>query len=153
MFIYGNNQLKPMSGTKNPFDPLDLFNQWMQQNKHLQEEFQKGFERMTQQSNDINKMTQVWQRIGDQMEMMSKAGNENVHQFGEMMRNTLSPWRSPPEFTSVPGMLTGWATFKTGIGSNGRISIPEAERSALGLSEGDLVQVIVLPVSKKKEVK
>ncbi|MFB5610454.1 MAG: transcriptional regulator, partial [Nitrosopumilaceae archaeon] len=39
---------------------------------------------------------------------------------------------------------------------NGRISIPEAERDALGLKEGDLVQVIVLPLEKKsknKEVK
>ena len=36
------------------------------------------------------------------------------------------------------------------------ISIPEAERDALGLKEGDLVQVMVLPIEKKtkpKEVK
>ncbi|KKL08702.1 hypothetical protein LCGC14_2573250, partial [marine sediment metagenome] len=30
-----------------------------------------------------------------------------------------------------------------------RISIPEAERNALGLGEGDLVQVIILPIGKK----
>ena len=49
-----------------------------------------------------------------------------------------------------------WATYKTTIGSNGRIVIPEAERDALTLGEGDLIQVIVLPISRrsgKKEVK
>ena len=142
-----------MSGTKNPYDPVELYNQWLAQTKQIQDQFQKGVERMTQQSNDIGRMTQSWQKISDQMDMMSKAGGEGVQQFADMMRSTMSPWKQPTEYVSVPGMLTGWATFKTGIGSNGRISIPEAERSALGLSEGDLVQVIVLPVSKKKEVK
>ncbi|HXV51466.1 MAG TPA: AbrB/MazE/SpoVT family DNA-binding domain-containing protein, partial [Nitrosopumilaceae archaeon] len=43
--------------------------------------------------------------------------------------------------------------YKTSVGSNGRISIPEAERDALGLKEGDLVQVIVLPLEKKSKTK
>ncbi len=49
-----------------------------------------------------------------------------------------------------------WGAYKTTISSNGRISIPEAERNALGLGEGDLIQVIILPIAKKsksKEVK
>lgn len=142
-----------MSGTKNPYDPTEIYNQWLLQTKQFQDQFQNGIERMTQQSNDISRMTESWQKIGDQMDVMFKTGGEGVQQFTDMMRNTMSPWKPPTEFVSVPSMLTGWATFKTGIGSNGRISIPEAERSALGLSEGDLVQVIVLPVSKKKEVK
>ena len=52
----------------------------------------------------------------------------------------------------LPG-LAGWGAYKTCIGSNGRISIPEAERDALGLGEGDLVQVIVFPVAKKSKTK
>ena len=53
----------------------------------------------------------------------------------------------------LPSFLN-WGAYKTTIGSNGRISIPEAERNALSLGEGDLVQVIVLPIAKKsKEVK
>lgn len=44
-----------------------------------------------------------------------------------------------------------WGAYKTTISSNGRISIPEAERNALGLSEGDLVQVIILPIAKKSK--
>ena len=49
-----------------------------------------------------------------------------------------------------------WGAYKTTISSNGRISIPEAERNALGLGTGDLVQVIIMPIAKKsknKEVK
>jgi len=49
-----------------------------------------------------------------------------------------------------------WGAYKTTISSNGRISIPEAERNALGLGDGDLIQVIILPIAKKtknKEVK
>lgn len=42
------------------------------------------------------------------------------------------------------------AMFKTVVQSGGRISIPEAERNALGIEDGDLVQVIVIPLSKRK---
>lgn len=48
----------------------------------------------------------------------------------------------------LPNFLS-WGAFKTNVGSNGRISIPEAEREALGLKEGDLVQVVVLPIKQK----
>jgi AbrB family looped-hinge helix DNA binding protein len=46
-----------------------------------------------------------------------------------------------------------WGAYKTTVGSNGRISIPEAERNALKLGEGDLVQVIVFPIAKKSKSK
>ena len=41
------------------------------------------------------------------------------------------------------------AMFKTTIQSGGRISIPEAERQALKIEDGDLVQVIVIPIERK----
>ena len=41
------------------------------------------------------------------------------------------------------------AVFKVKVRSGGRISIPEAEREALGIREGDIVQVILAPLSKK----
>jgi bifunctional DNA-binding transcriptional regulator/antitoxin component of YhaV-PrlF toxin-antitoxin module len=50
----------------------------------------------------------------------------------------------------MPNFLT-WGAFKTSVGSNGRISIPEAERDALSVNEGDLVQVIVIPVKPKSK--
>ena len=41
------------------------------------------------------------------------------------------------------------AVFKVKVRSGGRISIPEAEREALGIREGDIVQVILAPLSRK----
>jgi len=48
----------------------------------------------------------------------------------------------------MPNFLT-WGAFKPTVGSNGRISIPEAERQALTDDEGDLVQVNVIQVNPK----
>ena len=146
-----------MSGTNNPYNPIDMYNKWLEQNKQLQENFQQGFARVTQQMDDIQKMSQAWSKVGEQMDAITKQTSfpamDGMAKFADMMKSAMAPWQQPSEFMSVPGMLAGWAAFKTSIGSNGRISIPEAERNALGLNEGDLVQVIVLPVSKKKEVK
>lgn len=145
-----------MSGTNNQYNPMDMYEKWLEQNRQLQDNFQQGFNRVTQQMSDIQKMSEAWSRIGEQMDAMTKQatspGNAISSQFVDMMKSYTMPWQQY-DFPSVPNMLTGWAAFKTSIGSNGRISIPEAERSALGLKESDLVQVIVLPVSKEKEVK
>src|SRR3989304_2862201 len=73
------------------------------------------------------------------MSSMQNKSMETMFQIGQML----------PSFMN-------WGAYKTTVSSNGRISIPEAERNALGLGEGDLVQVIVLPIAKKsknKEVK
>jgi bifunctional DNA-binding transcriptional regulator/antitoxin component of YhaV-PrlF toxin-antitoxin module len=43
------------------------------------------------------------------------------------------------------------ATFKTRIQSGGRISIPDAEREALDIGEGDIVQTVVVPVKRTGE--
>ena len=45
----------------------------------------------------------------------------------------------------------GYYMFKTNVQSGGRISIPEAERQALGIEEGDLVQVIIIPLARKQK--
>ena len=42
------------------------------------------------------------------------------------------------------------AVFKTTVQKAGRISIPEAERAALGINEGDLVQVVILPLRHRE---
>jgi len=43
------------------------------------------------------------------------------------------------------------AIYKARIQKGGRIKIPEEERSALGLKEGDVVQVIIIPLKEGKE--
>ena len=43
------------------------------------------------------------------------------------------------------------AIYKARIQKGGRIKIPEEERSALELKEGDVVQVIIIPLKEGKE--
>jgi len=49
------------------------------------------------------------------------------------------------------GTMSKMATFKTRIQSGGRISIPDAEREALDIGEGDIVQTVVVPVKRNRE--
>ena len=68
----------------------------------------------------------------------------NVNPFQTNYQNPFNLQNMMPNFLS-------WGAFKTTVGSNGRISIPEAERQALSMDEGDLVQVIVIPVNPKNK--
>ena len=43
------------------------------------------------------------------------------------------------------------AFFKAKVGESGRVTIPTAEREALDINEGDLVQVIVKPLNKRDD--
>lgn len=43
------------------------------------------------------------------------------------------------------------AFFKAKVGESGRVTIPTAEREALDINEGDLVQVIVKPLNKNDD--
>ena len=54
-------------------------------------------------------------------------------------------------FLSAFQRLTQFAMFKSTVQSGGRISIPEAERQTVGIEDGDLVQVIIFPISEKKK--
>jgi hypothetical protein len=47
--------------------------------------------------------------------------------------------------------MSRMATFKTRVQSGGRISIPDAEREALDIEEGDIVQTVVMPVKRNRE--
>ncbi|MDX1746031.1 MAG: AbrB/MazE/SpoVT family DNA-binding domain-containing protein [Halobacteriales archaeon] len=46
----------------------------------------------------------------------------------------------------LTSMTAGAAVFKTRVQSGGRISIPDAEREALDIGDGDLVQAFVIPL-------
>jgi hypothetical protein len=51
-------------------------------------------------------------------------------------------------FSGLGSMSMGTAVFKTRVQSGGRISIPDAEREALGIDEGDIVQTVVIPLTQ-----
>ena len=95
-----------MEGKKNPYDPAELFKQWLENASKAQSDF------------------------------------ANMNPFQTNAQNPFNLQNMIPNFLS-------WGAFKTTVGSNGRISIPEAERQALTVDEGDLVQVIVIPVNPK----
>ena len=140
-----------MSGNQNLYDPSEMFKSWIQKSGRAQAEFTKNFgSLMTNQSSQTfnpletlkgvsDTARQTQSNVMDNMSTMQSKSMDTMFSIGQML----------PSFMN-------WGAYKTTISSNGRISIPEAERNALGLGDGDLVQVIILPLAKKsknKEVK
>jgi hypothetical protein len=140
-----------MSGNKNQYDPSEMFKDWIQKSGRAQAEFMKNFgSLMTNQTSqtfnpldtlrDVSDSTrQTQSNLMQNMSSMQSKSMDTMFSIGQML----------PSFMN-------WGAYKTTISSNGRISIPEAERKALDLGDGDLVQVIILPIAKKsknKEVK
>ncbi len=140
-----------MTGYQYQYDPAKLFQEWIQKGGKAQAEFMKNFGSMmggqnAQNFDPLKTLNSMADRAAQtQSQFMDNVANVQSKSFEKM----LSLGQSIPNFLN-------WGAYKTSVGSNGRISIPEAERDALGLSEGDLVQVIILPIAKKsknKEVK
>ena len=78
---------------------------------------------------------------------MYKQWLDNMSNAQNFMNQSQSNMQNP--FSNMQNMMPNfllWGAFKTTVGSNGRISIPEAERDALGIEEGDLVQIIITPI-------
>ncbi len=140
-----------MSGNTNQYDPSQLFKDWIQKSGRAQSEFMKNFGAlMTNQTSQTFNPLQALKGVSD-----------STRQAQSNMMNNMSSMQSKSMDTmfNIGQMLPSfmnWGAYKTTISSNGRISIPEAERTALGLGDGDLIQVIILPIAKKsknKEVK
>ena len=137
-----------MNGNNNQYDPTTMFKDWIQKSGQAQAEFMKKFGTlMTNQPNQkfnpletlkevSEKTVQTQSNIMDNMSSMQTKSMDTMFSIGQML----------PSFMN-------WGAYKTTISSNGRISIPEAERNALDLGEGDLVQVIILPITKKTKTK
>ena len=140
-----------MNGNQNLYDPSEMFKSWIQKSGRAQAEFMKNFGSLmtNQTSQTFNPLEtlkgvsdgarQTQSNVIDNMSTMKSKSMDTMFSIGQML----------PSFMN-------WGAYKTTISSNGRISIPEAERNALGLGDGDLVQVIILPIAKKsknKEVK
>jgi len=140
-----------MSGNYSQYDPSTMFKDWIQKSGRAQAEFMKNFGSMmsNQSSNTFNPL--------ETLKTMSDTNRNTQSNLMENVRNLQS--NSMDTMFNIGQMLPSfmnWGAYKTTVGSAGRISIPEAERNALGLGEGDLVQVIILPIGKKsgnKEVK
>ena len=140
-----------MSGNNYQYDPTEMFKDWIQKNGRAQTEFMKNFGSLM-----TNQSTQTFNPL-DTLREFSDSTRQTQSNLMENMSSMQS--KSMDTMFNIGQMLPSfmnWGAYKTTISSNGRISIPEAERNALGLSDGDLVQVIILPIAKKsknKEVK
>ena len=84
-------------------------------------------------------------------EQMQEAGEQAVESQTELFEQFASagPTMSDGPFSGLSG-LTDTAMFKTRVQSGGRISIPDAEREALDIEEGDIVQAVVFPVKRSR---
>jgi hypothetical protein len=69
----------------------------------------------------------------------------------QLYRQLLSATTGEASAGSLNPLSLGTATFKARVQSGGRISIPDAEREALDIGEGDLVQTIVVPIEHNGE--
>jgi len=140
-----------MSGNNYQYNPTEMFKDWIQKNGRAQAEFMKNFgSLMTNQTSQTFNPLDTLREVSDS----TRQTQSNLMQSMSSMQS-----KSMDTMFNIGQMLPSfmnWGAYKTTISSNGRISIPEAERNALGLGNGDLVQVIILPIakkSKKKEVK
>ncbi len=143
--------LLPMSGNKNQYDPTELFKDWIQKSGRAQAEFMKNFgSLMTNQTSQTFNPLDTLREVSDSTRQTQSNMMQNMSSMQSKSMDTMfNIGQMLPSFMN-------WGAYKTTISSNGRISIPEAERNALGLGDGDLVQVIILPIAKKsknKEVK
>ena len=71
-----------------------------------------------------------------------------MNQFSAIQQDAMQNY-----FAVLRGLSYYNAMFKTTVQSGGRISIPEAERQALSIEDGDLVQVIVVPIERRRKTK
>lgn len=140
-----------MSGNKNLYDPSEMFKSWIRKSGRAQAEFVKNFGSLM--STQSNKAFDPLETLKDVSESARQTQSTMIDSVSSMQTQSMDAMLNISRL--LPSFMN-WGAYKTTISSNGRISIPEAERNALGLGDGDLVQVIILPIgknSKNKEVK
>ncbi len=137
-----------MTGISNQYDPTEMFRDWIKKSGKAQKEFMNTFssfmgnqptskfDPLSALKGMTEKTTKAQSNFMDNIASMQNQAMSNMFSFGQGMPNLLS-----------------FSAFKTTVGSNGRISIPEAERKAIKLKEGDLVQIFVLPITTKQKKK
>jgi len=135
-----------MNGNQNLYDPSEMFKSWIQKSGRAQAEFMKNFGAlMTNQSDQTFNPLETLKGVSESARQTQSNMMENMSLIQNKSMDTMfNIGQMLPSFMN-------WGAYKTTISSNGRISIPEAERNALGLGDGDLVQVIILPIAKKSK--
>ncbi|MEM2160193.1 MAG: AbrB/MazE/SpoVT family DNA-binding domain-containing protein [Candidatus Nitrosotenuis sp.] len=132
-----------MVGSNNQVDYLAMFQDWVQKGGKAQAEFMKAFSAYMENNQKFDPL----QTIKDLTTKSSEMQTSFASSVSSAQKTAME------QFFNMGNLLQsfmGYGAFKTTIGSNGRISIPEAERDALRINEGDLVQVVVIPLEKKK---
>ena len=80
----------------------------------------------------------------------TETGEQAVEQQQELFKQMMTGGGLPGLDMNQLGAVSQTATFKTRVQSGGRISIPDAEREALDIEEGDIVQTVVIPVKRNR---
>ena len=140
-----------MIGNSNQYNPTEMFKDWIQKSGRAQAEFIKNFGSLM--TNQTSQTFNPLDTLRDVADRTRQTQSNLMEHMSSMQSNSMDPMFNIGQM--LPSFMN-WGAYKTTISSNGRISIPEAERNALGLGTGDLVQVIIMPIAKKsknKEVK
>jgi hypothetical protein len=82
-------------------------------------------------------------------EMSEDAVEQQTRMFRQFLESSPGGSASGP-LGGLGAMGMGSAVFKTRVQSGGRISIPDAEREALDIEEGDIVQTVVVPIKSSE---
>ncbi|MEF8813321.1 MAG: AbrB/MazE/SpoVT family DNA-binding domain-containing protein [Halovenus sp.] len=80
----------------------------------------------------------------------TEKSGEAVERQQELFQQMLGASMSGGMDMNQLGAMSQTAMFKTRVQSGGRISIPDAEREALDIEEGDIVQAVVVPVKRNR---
>jgi hypothetical protein len=84
------------------------------------------------------------------LESFQQASERTVEQQKRLFEQLMSAGSTGFDMSNLNAM-SQTATFKTRVQSGGRVSIPDAEREALDIEEGDIVQTVVVPVKRNRE--
>jgi len=89
--------------------------------------------------------------FAEQFQDVSEEALERQQELYEQWLSATTGEAASGGLSELSALSTGTATFKSRVQSGGRISIPDAEREALDIEEGDIVQTVVVPVKRNRD--
>lgn len=141
-----------MIGNENQYNPSEMFAEWIRRGGQAQAEFAKSFGSLMTTPAGGRGAFNPLETLRRTSELAQRAQSEMLQSVSSMQSRGLDAvMLGMGQTHGIIPSIAGWGAYKTSVGSNGRISIPEAERNALGIGEGDLVQVIILPIPNRKK--